>query len=83
MDDTKELSLSRWNGGVVAYSHGEFCGYPSLGEITRIWVLDMLHLKFLLDIQVQILSKQLDIKVWGSEEMSKLKKELGELSVSR
>lgn len=33
-----------------------------------IWVLDILHLKFLLDIQVEILSKKIDTKVWGSEE---------------
>ena len=33
-----------------------------------IWVLDILHLKFLLDIQVEILSKKIDTKVWVSEE---------------
>lgn len=81
--DAKTSSLGRWKHNFVIYSDGEFCGYLSLGEITRICVLDKLHLKFLLDIQVEILSRQLDSKVWGSEDRSKMKLELSGSSVLR
>lgn len=44
MDDSKALSLRWCEGSVATYLNGEFCGYLSLREITRIWVLDMFEM---------------------------------------
>lgn len=70
MADPKVFGLNNWKDELSSTEMGKAVNWKSFGGKMRSSVSNMINLRFLLDIQVKLWNRKLDIRVWNMRKKS-------------